>query len=917
MANSVDLVIGKEAIAQVENLIEMLTLVDKQILSVSQSALNASKSISSISTPSGLNNLSTSNAQSDAEMKKLTVTVRDLQNQLQKLAVAKQTVTTQSGNLSSSVAKQTASTREQAIANQILRAETDRNIRANTLLAGSYAKASAQLLVLKKEAKDAAITFGQTSTQAISAAKAAAEMDSRIKSADSTVGDFQRNVGNYSGSITKGLSTIWGGLRKIAYIVPGLGLAGIFGLALNPLMDYINGLDLFKAKVTEATRAKDLLNKSFDESSVQDALKNVEELTINIALAKAGFLDKKKVVDQYNETIGKTTGLVSTLDQAEIEITKNGNAYIQMTLFKAAANLALGEAAKSSLEAEKSRLKSLKEFASVSDEISASAKGTTGLGDAMSVEEYKALQDNKTKAQKKRKDDEIKISTVAAQQNIDIAKKFQEDAAKIAKDFNFNIFGDTKKEKGITTKESEDKLKSIFEANKAELELEIEQRKSILEAQYSNYDEQYKALQQSLALKLMLIRLTYNEEVRLAKGNEDKIRNAKAESEKETLKDTIEYNKKYKTIGEAQNKDRIQEIKDLEAFLKDYHDTKDKKEVISLEIEQRSTKATTDLIDKKIAKIEELKKANEQYIRSFVDEFVSKSGFEGVLHLFDGEDSLFSRMQNGMAFTKESWKSDTVEMLEGVQEMYNFITNASQEHFAQEYDILSNQKTTALKFAGDSAAAKEKIEADYEKKRKQIAEREFKAKQKQAIVNVAIDTAQAIMSLWVKPGFPAAIPMAVAVGALGALQIGVIASQKIPQYFEGGTHTGGMMLVNDAKGSNYKETIVTPDGKIIQPTERNVLMDAPSGTQIFTPEQWHEKELFEIMQGKGIQMTNNYAKSNGLTYEQMDAIIGKHFANITTNTTVLDRNGFQSFSSKQGNVTIINNNRSQGTGFSV
>lgn len=318
-----------------------------------------------------------------------------------------------------------------------------------------------------------------------------------------------------------------------------------------------------------------------------------------------------------------------------------------------------------------------------------------------------------------------------------------------------------------------------------------------------------------------------------------------------------------------------------------------------------------------LTELTELTQEMKSYLRSFVDEFSSKSGFEGVLNLFDGEDSLFSRMQNGMAFTKDSWKSDTVAIMEGVQEMYNFISDASQANFDKEYERLDMQKETALKFAGDSSAAKEKIEADYEKKKKQIAEREFKAKQKQAIVNVAIDTAQAIMSLWANPGFPAAIPMTIAVGNLGALQIGTIAAQKIPQYFEGGTHDGGLMLVNDAKGSNYKETIVTPDGKILQPTERNVLMDAPSGTQIFTPEQWHEKQLFDMMQGKGIAMTNNYAKSNGLTYEQMDAVIGKHFANITTQTNVFDKNGFSSFSSNQGNITIRNNNRNQGTGFSV
>jgi len=265
---------------------------------------------------------------------------------------------------------------------------------------------------------------------------------------------------------------------------------------------------------------------------------------------------------------------------------------------------------------------------------------------------------------------------------------------------------------------------------------------------------------------------------------------------------------------------------------------------------------------------------------------------------------------------KTDYKDTFDAIAEAAQKGAAIIADFNDMNFNNEYQRLSDQKDMALKFAGDSAEAKLKIEADYEKKRKEIANRENKAKQKQAIFNIAIDTAQAIMATVGKTGFMG-LPLALILGALGAAQIAMVAAQKIPQYFKGGTHDGGLMLVNDAKGSNYQETIVTPDGKIMQPTERNVLMDAPSGTQIFTPEQWHEKQLFEMMQGKGIAMTNNYAKSNGLTYEQMDAIIGKHFANITTNTTILDKNGFQSFSSKRGNITIQNNNRSQGIGFSV
>lgn len=58
---------------------------------------------------------------------------------------------------------------------------------------------------------------------------------------------------------------------------------------------------------------------------------------------------------------------------------------------------------------------------------------------------------------------------------------------------------------------------------------------------------------------------------------------------------------------------------------------------------------------------------------------------------------------------------------------------------------------------------------------------------------------------------------------------------SIPKFAKGTPqqgHAGGMALVNDAKGSNYKELIQTPDGKTFIPQKRNVMMNLPKGTQV-------------------------------------------------------------------------------------
>jgi len=102
------------------------------------------------------------------------------------------------------------------------------------------------------------------------------------------------------------------------------------------------------------------------------------------------------------------------------------------------------------------------------------------------------------------------------------------------------------------------------------------------------------------------------------------------------------------------------------------------------------------------------------------------------------------------------------------------------------------------------------------------------------------------------------IPLSIAIGVLGAVQLGLVASQKIPQYFDGtDNHSGGLMLVNDGKGANYQEKIILPNGKEIMPEGRNVLMNAPQGTKVLT----HEQQIMQMLNERGILMNATYARS--------------------------------------------------------
>ena len=227
-------------------------------------------------------------------------------------------------------------------------------------------------------------------------------------------------------------------LLGVSLLITGFTLLAQSGLSFSDVLNKLTGnTDAYKEALKEVNK------EAYGSKAVQEAVTNVNSLTNEIRLAKEGFLDKDQVVQHYNETIGKTTGLVTSIEEVEKSLIQNGDAYIKMTLYKAAATLALEAAAKSQLEAEKVRIKKLEEFTN--------AFLDADLTQTRSKEQYDQKQKDLAQKQKNRQLAEIKENENAAKINLSIAKKFQEDAAKIAKDFKFNFFGDNKEGKKTKT----------------------------------------------------------------------------------------------------------------------------------------------------------------------------------------------------------------------------------------------------------------------------------------------------------------------------------------------------------------------------------------------------------------------------------------------------------------------------------
>lgn len=296
------------------------------------------------------------------------------------------------------------------------------------------------------------------------------QLNDTLKNIDSGLGNFQRNVGNYKsgfaginnaiGQITRegpsaavGLQTFFlaisnnigplqdaisqlNALRASGEKVPSTFQAiksAIFSwntaisLGITLLVLYGKEVADFASKLFEAKKVFDsaaesarIFDEAFKESSVVNAVEQVSELRSLVGLAKEGFVEKDKVLKIYNDTIGKTAGAAKNLADIEKFLADQAEAYIQFTLLKAAANLALEDAAKKALEIEKKRQNQI-----TGTEIVSGAGGV--LLSSKEVDRQKQLQKKANEERLKEDEDAknklIKISDDLFRQAAELAKK--------------------------------------------------------------------------------------------------------------------------------------------------------------------------------------------------------------------------------------------------------------------------------------------------------------------------------------------------------------------------------------------------------------------------------------------------------------------------------------------------------------
>jgi hypothetical protein len=189
--------------------------------------------------------------------------------------------------------------------------------------------------------------------------KMKADYDSLASSINNTEGLRKANQGWMNLALV--IQDLPFGFRGIQNNLPALfgsiaGAAGIAYVAFSALVAiytaYGQQINDFIFNTTQAEKQQKLYNGVLEESrtSYIDAKKEVILLTEKVALAKQGYLDKQTVINEYNETIGKTIGKQKTLEGVNQALIDQGDAYVDYIYKLNFATLAAAKVAEASIK---------------------------------------------------------------------------------------------------------------------------------------------------------------------------------------------------------------------------------------------------------------------------------------------------------------------------------------------------------------------------------------------------------------------------------------------------------------------------------------------------------------------------------------------------------------------------------------
>ena len=341
----------------------------------------------------------------------------------------------------------------------------------------------------------------------------------------------------------------------------------------------------------------------------------------------------------------------------------------------------------------------------------------------------------------------------------------------------------------------------------------------------------------------------------------------KQESVQDPKFGTLEYYEKLKSVLQEQQKTIADTNPEWESYNKLI-------EAVQIDI---------DILTGKQKKLNETFFDSQGYFKGFVDSFSADSGFGEVFKVMDLLNQNFETVE-------EKAKVVGLAISEAFQQAFNTLSTMSDANYQQMYSNLERQRDVSILFAGESTTAREEIERQYEERRKRIQRQQAESQKRMAIFNAVINTAQAVVAAL--PNFV----LAAIVGVIGAAQVALIASQPIPQFYKGTQNAPEGLAWTDEKGA---ELHTDKNGKIkdLGSSKGARLKKLDKGDKIYTASQ--TKKMMDLYGFN--QDFNNIMLTNGISTSNFN----NNSLNLEPLNARLDR--LTSVVANKSEVTIVNN----------
>ncbi len=618
---------------------------------------------------------------------------------------------------------------------------------------------------LKKSADDLTVTINSLGTsqqklsQAIAAnAAAIGALNPQLQqtntilnqgtTATTSFGNSMKKAANDSGGFFSGLRSGFGIIRQLAYILPGLGIAGIFNIIFQSIGNAVEAMGIFTKLLSVHQREVKYTTEAYEGAREGFVKAKTEVYNLKVAFdqAREGIITKDEALKLYNTTMGRTTGQVKTLDEAETAYAKNAEAYVKFMLYKAAAQYALQKAAENAFKAQVEQNKKNEEFAKGTDKLATTLTfgsfGGYGAGGPTKAEQKRLEQDIFNERENRR---QIQIDEAKKDQAVNekIADDFFKQAENLSGEFQFDWNAIVKpkdsKDKVVRTKaikeEGDDIIKAyeaqhqaILQAREIQLRAELKLQDDIVnnkdkKAKTSfdpqgrsvaqdkvNFEDRLAALEAYHRIKQQLIDNDFKEELSKIKGQEEaKIKNTKNPALKTALeKEYLARKGQAEVAQETQTAALVKEIEE-----KKFELIKTNQEKVA-DLYKKSYSNLKDSIEK-TSGIESLKRHEEQLNEiKLLDDKYRAGTFRSI------EDYEIARRQLQTKHENEEVNAE-IEKLKKLAALA-FV-------YGQDY-VSIEEKITALKLAQykkdtknfeSEAKKKEKIENELANKRKELA----------------------------------------------------------------------------------------------------------------------------------------------------------------------------------------------------